>query len=255
MFAKERLHAIETAVRQKGRLTVAELAAQFDASEITIRRDLRTLEAEGKIVRAHGGVLDPEFLQREPGFERKSVDAVKAKAAIANLVVAELPESGYLFIDAGSTCLEIGRQLLDRRELTLVSNSIPLLQLGSSAKARVVSIGGEVRPLSLALVGGLALDWLRALHFDAAVIGASGLDRNDGASTTELSEASVKQLACARAKKKILAAHSAKWNQPAAVKIAPWSAFDRFVTDTRLTSAEKSHLRAAGVTLQIATPL
>lgn len=250
MFARERLHAIETIVRQKGRLTVAELASQFDASEITIRRDLRLLEAEGKVVRAHGGALHPTFLQPEPGFERKAVDAVEAKAAIARSVVEGLPQDGQIFIDAGTTCLEVGRQLLDRRGLTIVTNSVPLLQLGGDTKARVVSIGGEVRPVSLALVGGLALDWLRALRFDAAVIGASGLDRQDGASTTELLEASIKQLACARTELRILAVHSAKWNQPSAVKIAPWTGFDRFVTDARLTAADKAHLRRAGVSLR-----
>jgi DeoR/GlpR family transcriptional regulator of sugar metabolism len=250
MFAQERLHAIETIVRQKGRLTVGELASQFDASEITIRRDLRLLEAEGKVVRAHGGALHPDFLQPEPGFERKAVDGIEAKAAIARTVAASLPEHGQVFIDAGTTCLEVGRQLLERRELTIITNSIPLLQLGGDAKARVVALGGEVRPLSLALVGALALDWLQALRFDVAVIGASGLDRTDGASTTELSEAAVKQQVCARARRRILAAHAAKWNQPAAVCIAPWSRFNHFVTDARLTAADKAHLRQAGVTLQ-----
>ena len=254
MFAQERLHAIETLVRQKGRLTVGELASHFDASEITIRRDLRLLEEAGKVVRAHGGALHPDILQPEPGFERKATDAVETKAAIARRVVEDLPARGQVFIDAGTTCLEIGRLILDRRELTVVTNSIPLLQLGGDAKARIVGIGGEVRPVSLALVGGLALAWMKALRFDAAVIGASGLDRDDGASTTELLEASVKQMACSRARLRILAAHAAKWDQPAPVAIAPWDHFHHFVTDARLTASEKARLRQAGVTVQLVSP-
>lgn len=250
MFTEERLHAIETLVRQKGRQTVGELASQLGASDITIRRDLRLLESAGKIVRTHGGALHPDFLQPEPGFERKAVDAVEAKVSIAHQAAKNLPTRGQVFIDAGTTCLEIGRQILNRRDLTIITNSIPLLQLGGEAQARVIGIGGEVRPVSLALVGGLALDWLKALRFDTAVIGASGLDRNDGASTTELSEASVKQLACDRAKKRILVAHAAKWNQPTAALIAPWDRFTQFITDARLTPAEKAHLRRSGVTLE-----
>ena len=247
MFVQERHRAIETIIRQKGRQTVGELARQLGASGITVRRDLRLLEAAGKLVRAHGGAFHPEFLDGEPGFARKAVDAVEIKAALARVVVAELPERGQIFLDAGTTCLEVARQVLDRRELTIVTNSIPLLQLGTQAKARVIAVGGDVRAVSLALVGGLALDWLRSLRFDVAVVAASGLDAREGASTTELSEAAVKQLACARAAKRILVSHAAKWNKPAAVAFAGWEIFQLFVTDARLTPAEKSHLRRAGV--------
>lgn len=251
MFVQERHRAIENIVRQKGRLTVTELARQLGASGITVRRDLRLLEAAGKIVRAHGGALHPEFLDAEPGFERKAVDAVDAKIALAKAVAAELPARGRVFIDAGTTCLEVARQILDRRELTIVTNSIPILHLGTQAKARVIGVGGEVRAVSLALVGGLALDWLRGLRFDVAVVAASGLDAREGASTTELSEAAVKQLACARAGKRVLVSHAAKWNTPAAVIFAGWDVFQIFVTDTKLTSPEKAHLRRAGVTPKV----
>lgn len=251
LFAEERQRAIETIVRQKGRLKVSELARHFGASGITVRRDLRLLEAAGKVVRAHGGVMHPEFLTAEPGFERKAVDAVDAKVALAKLVAAELPERGQVFLDSGTTCLEVARQILDRRDLTIVTNSLPVLQLAAHAKARLVSVGGEVRAVSLALVGGLALDWLRALRFDTAVIAASGLDAKEGASTTELSEAAVKQTACARATRRVLVSHAAKWNQPAAVSFAGWDVFEVFVTDARLTAGEKALLRRAGVRTQV----
>ena len=251
MFVQERHRAIEAIIRQKGRLTVGELARQVGASGITVRRDLRSLEAAGKVVRAHGGALHPEFLDAEPGFERKAVDAAAVKVALARKVAAELPERGQVFIDAGTTCLEVARQVSGRRELTIVTNSIPVLELGARSKARVVAVGGDVRPVSQALVGGLALDWLRSLRFDVAVLAASGLDGREGASTTELSEAAVKQLACARAARRILVSHAAKWNRPAAVVFARWEIFQVFVTDARLTATEKSQLRRAGVAARL----
>jgi DeoR/GlpR family transcriptional regulator of sugar metabolism len=251
MFAQERHRAIEAIIRDRGRLTVGELARHLGASGITVRRDLRLLEAAGKIVRAHGGALHPEFLAAEPGFERKAVDAAEIKAALARVVASEIPDRGQVFVDAGTTCLEVARQIVDRRELTIVTNSLPLLQLGTQAKARVIAVGGEVRGVSLALIGGLALDWLRSLRFDVAVVAASGLDAQEGASTTELSEAAVKQLACARAAKRILVSHAAKWNKPAAVVFARWEVFQRFVTDAKLTTGEKAQLRRAGVTTRI----
>ncbi|MBE7536937.1 MAG: DeoR/GlpR transcriptional regulator [Opitutaceae bacterium] len=253
MFVQERLGAIEALLQQKHRLTVGELARHFDASEITIRRDLRLLEETGKIVRAHGGALRVDFQKPETEFGHRAVDAVEAKTAIARLAAADLPVRGHVFIDSGTTCLEVGRRVIERSELTIVTNSIPLLALGGEAKARVIGIGGEIRSVSLALVGGLALDWLKAFRFDAAVIGASGLDPEDGAFTTELSEAAVKQMACARSRLRILVAHVEKWNQSAAVLIAPWKRFHRLVTDDRLGRTERARLRLAGVKVQVAT--
>jgi DeoR/GlpR family transcriptional regulator of sugar metabolism len=252
MFAQERHRVIESIVREKGRLKVSELARRLGASGITVRRDLRLLEAAGKLVRAHGGALCPEHLQVEPGFARKSIDAVEAKVALAKTVARELPERGQVFIDAGTTCLEVARQILDRPQLTVVTNSIPVLQLGTEARARVIGIGGDVRAVSLALVGGLALDWLRSLRFDVAVVAASGLHAQEGASTTELSEAAVKQLACARATKSVLVSHAAKWNKPAAVAFAGWETFQVFVTDAKLTAPEKAVLRRVGVVVRTA---
>lgn len=254
MFAQERQRAIESILRQQGRLTVQELARRLGASEITVRRDLRLLESAGKVIRAHGGALHPDFLDDEHGFARKSVEAVAAKVALARAVAAELPDRGQVFLDAGTTCLEVGRQILDRRRLTVVTNSIPLLQLGAGAQARVVSVGGEVRGVSLALVGGLGLRWVDGLRFDVAVLAASGLDVQDGASTTELSEANMKQAAIRRARKRILVSHAAKWNKPAAVAFAPWDDFEVLVTDAVPSAAEKATLRRRGVELRLVGP-
>ena len=255
VFAQERHRVIESIVRQKGRLTVGELALHLGASDITVRRDLRLLEAGGKLIRAHGGALHPDFLDTEPGFERKAVDAVGAKVAIARAAAAELPDRGHVFLDAGTTCLEVARLILDRRGLTIVTNSIPVLQLGTDAKARVIGVGGEVRAVSQALVGSVALEWLGRLRFDVAVLSASGIDSNDGASTTELSEAAVKQAACGRATKRVLVSHAAKWNKPVAVVFGGWDVFQFFVTDARLTAPDKARLRRAGVTLKVVSSL
>ncbi len=155
-------------------------------------------------------------------------------------------------MDSGTTCLEVGRRILERSELTVVTNSIPLLALAGEAKARIIGLGGEVRPVSLALVGGLSTDGLKAFRFDAAVIGASGLDPDDGALTTELSEASVKQAACARSRLRILVAHGDKWGQSASVLIAPWKGFHRFVSDVRPSRAARGRLSQADVEIHIA---
>jgi DeoR/GlpR family transcriptional regulator of sugar metabolism len=139
------------------------------------------------------------------------------------------------------------RALLLAQEVTICTNSLALLAEPQNPRAQVNSVGGEVRTLSRALVGGLSLRWLGHLHFDLAFIGASGLSIEDGASTTELTEASIKRECAARSRRAVLVADAGKWNQPVAVQFAGWSAFRDFITDHKLTKAEAASLRKAGV--------
>ena len=249
MFAQTRQQQITKAVERHRRISVAALQSQLGVSAATLRRDLTFLAQTGRIVRAHGGVIHPEAVSGEPAFARKVRTAPAVKAALAATAAALIPDGATVFIDAGSTTLAAGRLLLARTGLTVFTNSLPLLASGDIGGARLVALGGEVRPISRALVGGLATDWLAHLRFDFAVVGASGLDLADGASTTELLEASVKQAALARATRTILIADATKWARPAAIRFAPWTDFDDWVTDHRPTRPESTRLAAHGVTL------
>lgn len=254
MFAQTRQQQITKAVERHRRISVAALQAQLGVSAATLRRDLTFLAQTGRIVRAHGGVLHPEAVSGEPAFARKVRTVPAVKAALAATAAALIPDSATVFIDAGSTTLAVGRLLLARTGLTVFTNSLPLLASGDIGGARLVAMGGEVRPISRALVGGLAINWLKHLHFDFAVIGASGLDLTDGASTTELMEATVKQAALARSRRAILVADATKWGRPASVGFAPWSDLDDWVTDHRPTRPESTRLTAHGVTLHRPSP-
>ncbi|HEY4989151.1 MAG TPA: DeoR/GlpR transcriptional regulator, partial [Opitutaceae bacterium] len=155
---------------------------------------------------------------------------------------ALLPEEGTVFVDAGTTCLEVGRALLGRPGLRIFTNSVPLLALASEARATLNAVGGEVRPMSLALTGGLAQHWMENLRFDAAVLGASGVEAFGGASTTEVAEAAVKTEALRRSHSRILVVHAEKWGRPAAVRFAAWDRFTDLVTDRALSRADRATL-------------
>ena len=160
-----------------------------------------------------------------------------------------LPEEGTVFVDAGTTCVEVGRAVLDRPKLRIFTNSIPLLILATEARATITAIGGEVRKVSQALTGAFAQSWIENLRFDVAVVGASGIDPSNGASTTEIGEAGVKVEALRRARLRILVFDASKWDRPAAFRFSPWTAFHHVVTDRVLTRAEQGARSAAGVRL------
>ena len=119
-------------------------------------------------------------------------------------------------MDAGSTCLEIGRRLLSRPSLRIVTNSAPLLHEAHASGVSVIMLGGNLRPISGALTGILAERWLEELQTEWAFLGSSGLNAGS-IYTTELSEAAVKSAILRHSRHRILAADSSKWDHPALV--------------------------------------
>jgi DeoR family fructose operon transcriptional repressor len=246
MLAPERRRQLLRLLGERGRLTAAEMCSRLGVSAATARRDAAELALAGLATRARGALLPHDFSLGEPPYSRKQERAVTAKVRLGHAAAALVPEEGTVFVDAGTTCLEVGRALLDRPGLRIYTNSVPLLALAGEARATLSAVGGEVRPMSLALTGGLAQRWLENLRFDVAILGASGLDAA-GASTTEVAEAAVKTEAIRRARRSLLVAHSEKWRRPSALRFAPWQAFADFVTDSALSREERAALGAAHV--------
>lgn len=249
VLTPERHRAILRLLAERGGLSLPEIASRWSISAATVRRDATFLANAGLARRTHGGILPPDFSFSEPSYSHKAKKSSDVKARLAQAAAARLPDTGTLFIDAGSTCLEVGRALLDRPKLRLFTNSVPLLALAGDARATLTAIGGEVRGVSLAMTGAFAVSWMESLRFDVAVMGASGLEAAGGASTTEIAEAGVKTEALRRARQRMLIADADKWNRPAGVRFSPWSAFHHFITNRNLTRAERAWLVSAGVSI------
>lgn len=251
MIAQERQQLILTLLRDHSPLSVPELERRLRASAATVRRDLAFLEGMGKIVRTHGGLMHPDDATGEMPFDRKSRAALAAKQGLAEAAAAMAEAGCTVFVDAGTTALEAGRRLLARNDLTIVTNSIPLLSLRSTEGTRVVAVGGEVRQVSLALVGAGALEWVKRLKVDLAFLGTSGIDPAAGPTTTELSEGELKGLMVAKARRSVVLADASKWGRPATFRYAEWPQIHDLLTDYAPTRAERSVLSAHGTRLHV----
>jgi DeoR/GlpR family transcriptional regulator of sugar metabolism len=253
MFVHDRHKQIVDRLVRRPRWTVTQLQREMRVSRSTLRRDLLELEERGDLVRVHGGVVHRDFLQGEPTFDRRGREAVVAKRAIA-LAAAELvAENAAVYLDAGTTCLEVGRHLLLRADVKLFTHSLRLASdaAASDAAASVVLIGGEVRKVSQAVVGGLSLGWLDQLRFDTAFVACSGVAA-EGASTTELTEAAIKQSILSRSRQSVLVADAGKWDRPAAVRFAGLNQFETWVVDAALDKAARQAAEAVGVRVIVA---
>jgi DeoR/GlpR family transcriptional regulator of sugar metabolism len=231
VFAQERFRFIIELLSQKQRLSVRELERTLKVSSATLRRDLAELEKADQVVRVHGGIVHPSYVRSELSFDEKSQTSIESKRLIAKKTVEIIPERSTVFVDSGTTCLEVAKLLFLRPGVSIVTNSIPVVQMAAAASARVVCLGGEVRSISGALVGGFGLKWLENFRAEWAIIGASGVSSAEGMTTTELGEASIKQQFIKRSQKRILVADSSKWNQVSTVQFADWSDVRFWVTD------------------------
>ncbi len=251
MIAQTRQQTILALLRDHSPLTVPELERRLAASPATVRRDLAFLEGLGKIVRTHGGVMHPDDARGEMPFDRKSRAAIVAKRGLAGAASALAKAGDTVFVDAGTTALEVGKRLLAQQDLTIVTNSIPLLPLRPAAGTRVVALGGEVRPVSLALVGAGALEWVKRLRIDVAFLGTSGIDPAAGPTTTELSECGLKGAMVAQARRVVVVADASKWDRPATIRYADWAQVHDLFTDHAPTRAERAALSSHGTKLHV----
>ena len=233
MFAHERREKILALLEKRRRMEVRALRDVLGISMATLRRDLAFLNQSDRVVRVHGGVFHPGAVTGEPSFGQKATMSVRAKRRIAASVARTIPQRATVFIDSGTTCLEAGRLLRSRADLTIITNSLPLIATHRQFRARLLVLGGEMRSVSGALVGDLALSALGRLRADVALIGASGLHGRDGAGTTEPLETAVKREWISRSHRTILLADASKWLQTSLVSFANWTEFDEFHTDKK----------------------
>lgn len=219
-------------VRANGAVSLRELARVVQTSEVTVRRDVRALEAEGLLDRRHGGAVLPGGLSREPGYPQKTHLAAAEKNAITDLAAGLVEEGDAIVVGAGTTTQELARRLARVPGLTVVTNSLLVAQaLAHANRVEVVMTGGTLRGSNYALVGSGAEQSLHGLRVTRAFVSGSGLTAERGLSTTNMLSASVdRALVHAAAEVVVLADHS-KLGTDTMFQTVPTEAITHLVTD------------------------
>ncbi|RKS80247.1 DeoR/GlpR family transcriptional regulator of sugar metabolism [Motilibacter peucedani] len=254
MFAAERRRLISELVRSSGAVSLRDLAQLTGTSEVTVRRDLRHLEAEGLLSRRHGGAVAPESLQ-EPTHSEKAHVAAAEKAAIA-AAAAELVEDGdAIVLGAGTTTQALARRLTRKRDLTVVTNSLLVAQaLARAPGVDVVMTGGSLRGSIYALVGGDAEHALSGLRVSTAFMSGNGLTAERGLSTPSMLVAGVDRAIAAAARRVVVLADHTKVGIDTMVQTVATSRIDLLVTDTLAPEDEVAALREDDVEVTVVGP-
>lgn len=233
--------------RHTGSVTVEALAAALDVTPQTIRRDLNLLAKRAMLSRVHGGAIVTSGVDNLDREARRQV-AAGAKAAIGAAAAALVPEGASLFINIGTTTEAIARALVNHRNLLVVTNNLNVVEiLGGVPTIQVIVAGGKVRASDRAVVGALAMDFLRGFKVDYALIGASAIDADGTLLDFDVDEVRVSQTIIEQARKVILAADQTKFGRPAPVRIAEIAAVDHLVTDRLLHDGIAAACAAASV--------
>ncbi|MEU7360028.1 MULTISPECIES: DeoR/GlpR family DNA-binding transcription regulator [Streptomyces] len=252
MSTVERHRLIAQAVQEAGTATVAELADLTGASEMTVRRDLDHLAAQGVLERFRGGARTLLLRGDEPPFALRTHEAVDAKRRIAAEVASLITDGETVLLDSGTTCLEVAR-LLRGRHITVMPLSLQAIGvLGDAPEPTALLVpGGRPRAGEGALIGPLTLASLSALRFDTAVLGCCGLAAGDGMTAYDLDEAAVKKAVITSARRVIAAADGSKLGRTAHAYVGPSTLVDVLVTDTTAPADETTALENSGITLKI----
>ena len=249
MDAKTRRDRLEQRVRTQREIAYADVAAEFDVSEMTIRRDVEALEMLGVVRRVVGGAIALKGKDSEPSFETRVANAAEEKHHIAVAVADLIGSKETLIIDSGSTALAVAKALKGRDlGLTVVTPSLLVaLELVDEPGTSVVLTGGELRPGELSTIGPAAEDTLRSYNCDTFVMGVAGIDADRGISDYHQGESQVKRAASARADRVVVAADKSKLGRVTFVSIAPLSEIDIVVTDGSPDHAALVAARGVGV--------
>jgi DeoR family transcriptional regulator, fructose operon transcriptional repressor len=234
-LAPKRWDNLRALIRQNGVIRIEELCRQMRVSPATMRRDLDQLERAGVIRRVHGGAVSVESRLEEPLFDDKTSLAAREKQRIATAALAFVEPQETVYLDGGSTVLELARLLRDRSDITVVTNSLRASQELAGHGPRLILIGGEFRRLSQTMVGPLTRLLLQGLHLDRAFMGTIGMTVKQGLTTTDPSEAFTKELVMRQARQVFVLADSSKVGKIAFACAGRIDDVDVIITDAKVS--------------------
>lgn len=226
----ERRDRLKEMLMTSGVVSSNEAASMFSVSSETIRKDLLFLEEQGFAKKSYGGaVISTDYA--ETPFDLRNNKNVETKTRVAKKALEYVPEKGVILLDAGSTLLFLAECLQDREGLTVITNSMSVCNVLSSSKNYVYITGGQVKGVTMSLVGLWATNCLDSVSIDAAFLGTSGFQNFSGPSTESFPEAELKKKILERSNTSYVLCDSSKCQSSALAQYALWSEIDYLLTD------------------------
>lgn len=234
MQPEERRNYILDRLKENEKVEIEELEKVLNVSSMTIRRDLKHLEAEDKIIRTHGGAILKEPLVMESPFKTKKEKNIKEKQQIAEKAVQLIKNHSTVILDSGTTNLEIAKRIKQKEGLTVFTNDIKIAAELMESDIRVIVTGGELQNNVGALFGPLTENLLKDIHVDIFFLGAHAVHLDVGVMAPTLEKAKLKRLMINASDATWLVTDSSKINQKSLIKVCDIQDIDGVITDSNI---------------------
>jgi DeoR family glycerol-3-phosphate regulon repressor len=240
-------------VRARGSVSVEALAAAFQVTLQTVRRDVKMLADAGLLARFHGGVRVPSSTTENIAYRQRQLLNEAAKQRIARAVAKAVPEGCSLILNIGTTTEAVARELLHHKGLRIITNNLNVAAiLSGNANCELIVAGGVVRSRDGGIVGEATVDFVRQFKVDIGLIGISGIEADGSLRDFDYREVKVAQTIIEHSREVWLAADHSKFNRPAMVELAHLSQVDMLFTDAPPPPEFDALLADAGVTCTVA---
>lgn len=248
----ERQEAILRRLGDQQRILVPEICEAFAVSEATARRDLEALASQGLIQRVHGGALSIRKASPESPMLVRSQEQAREKRWIGRAAATLVQDGETVFLGSGTTVLEAARALRDRPSLTVITNSLPVLNLLAGLPGiTLIGLGGSLRDSEYSLIGHITEQALAEVRADRVIMGIRAVSLEHGLTNDYLPETLTDRAILRVGGQVIILADHTKCGAVAAAFVASISAMHVLVTDKRTPSDFREVLTASGVKVVI----
>ncbi|MBE6627748.1 MAG: DeoR/GlpR transcriptional regulator [Ruminococcaceae bacterium] len=233
MLAIERRREILARLGANGKVLVAELAKDFDVTEETIRRDLEKLDKEGLVSKTYGGAVSKHSSAIDLPYNVRESANVPQKQKIAQIIAGLIEDGERVMVDSSSTALYVIKKIKEKKNLTIITNSVKvLLELADKPDWTVLSTGGNLKKNALSLTGSSAEKMIHSYHVDTAICSCKGIDTELGITDSNENDSLIKQAMLHSAERRILALDAEKFDKKSFVKVCDFTDLDLIVTDS-----------------------
>ena len=236
VLAEKRQAQITQMLVANGHIKIGTIIEEFHVSSETARKDLIALEKRGIAKKTHGGavIVDNYFAGNNVFLNRRMKRNITLKREIAREAVNLVADNSTVILDSGSTTYWVAEELLTKKNITVVTNSLTVATFLAEHQVSVLALGGEVHPSNLAAVGQWVDICLKSIRADVAFIGASALSTTRGPCVENFPEAHAKWKMMESADRRYIVADSSKFHNNALIEYADWEQFNGLITDRGL---------------------
>ena len=253
MLVQERRRSIIDRINTTRMVKVTELMDEYGVSIETVRRDLEYLEKHGHLLRVYGGATLPDIYGEEPTYGSREVLNYNEKRAIGRKTAELINDGETLFMEVGTTMMEVAACLKDKKRLTVITNSTQIASvIVQNPDNHVILLGGEMRAGELATSGAIAEANLQNFYANKLIMGVGGITLTSGVTDYNIPEASLRRAMIARSKAVIAVADYSKFGVTAINYICPLSALHSLVVDWSVPQKTVSEYISNGIQVHIA---